>query len=581
MPTFESFRLRSVTSLCGTSADELLQIQEFRYCFAIVSETLVKMLSSEATFPLLGLRTTSDPPDGLSKSATLSVAPVLRTSLGALLVALAYYAGSQLGFFLKPAHSTIATFWPPSAILLAAFLLAPTWMWWIFLLAVLPAHLVVQLPGTSLATTLGWFIANTSGPLLGAAIIRRLKKGNALFDSLQGFIVFLAFGVFLPPLVKSLLNVLATLQSGRESDYWMLWTTRLSANIISDLLLIPTIVKFARNGVSWFRSAKLARYIEALVLAFGTVVVSFLVFGRETATGMIPAIIAPLPLLLWAALRFGLGGLSVSLLGVALISIWNAIDGQGPIGTLYMVHNILVYRVLLLHSLLMVFGLPLMLTAVLIAERRRDEETLAKTRGELIYAHEQECYCIARELHTDIAGRLTLVALNLDRFRIESDASARPKLDQLYNEISGICKGTLDLSNEMHPFIVEYLGLATALKKLCHRIGPQSGVTIHFSSENVPLSLPLEVSQRLFRAAKAALRNIIQYSRTKTATVELKSSGGRLLLRIASNKIDIGAQRGEDFVREQLLSLGGTLQMTSSPSQGIVIEASVPINVAQ
>jgi integral membrane sensor domain MASE1 len=539
------------------------------------------MLSHEATFPLFGLRTASDPPAGLSKSATLSVAPVLRTSLGALLVALAYYAGSQLGFFLKPAHSTIATFWPPSAILLAAFLLARTRMWWIFLLAVLPAHLVVQLPGTSLATTLGWFIANTSGPLLGAAIIRRLKKENALFDSPQGIIVFLTFGVLLPPLVKSFLNVLATLQSGRESDYWMLWTTRLSANIISDLLLIPTIVIFARNGVSWFRSATLARYIEALVLAFCTVVVSFLVFGRETATGMIPAIIAPLPLLLWAALRFGLGGLSVSLLSVALISIWSVIDGQGPIGTLYKVHDILVYRVLLLHSLLMVFGLPLMLTAVLIAERRRDEETLAKTRGELIYAHEQECHCIARNLHTNIAGRLTLVALNLDRFRIESDSSARRTLDQLYNEISGICKDTLDLSHEVHPFIVEYLGLATALKKLCRHIGPQSGMTIHFSAENVPLSLPLEVSQRLFRVAKTALRNVIQYSHTKTATVELKSSGGRLLLRIASNKIDIGAQRGEDFVREQLLSLCGTLRMTSSPSQGIVIEASVPINVAQ
>jgi integral membrane sensor domain MASE1 len=540
------------------------------------------MLSREATFPLLGLRTASDPPGGLSKTVTLSVAPVLRTSLGALLVALAYYAGSQLGFFLKPAHSTIATFWPPSAILLAAFLLAPTPMWWIFLLAVLPAHLVVQLPGTSLATTLGWFIANTSGPLLGAAIIRRLKKENALFDSLQGFIVFLTFGVLLPPLVKSFLNVLAILQSGRESDYWMLWTTRLSANIISDLLLIPTIVKFGRDGVSWFRSAKLARYIEALVLAFCTVVVSFLVFGRETPTGMIPAIIAPLPLLLWAALRFGLGGLSVSLLGVALISIWSAIDGQGPIGTLYMVHNILVYRVLLLHSLLMVFGLPLMLTAVLIAERRRATETLAKARGELIYVHEQECECIARELHTDIVGRLTLVALNLDGFRTESDASARQTfLDQLYSEISSIRKDTLDLSHEMYPFMVEYLGLATALKKLCHRIGPQSGMTIHFSAENVPLSLPLEVSQRLFRVAKAALRNVIQYSRTKTATVELKSSGGRLLLRIASNGIDIGAQRGEDFVREQLLSLGGMLQMTSSPSRGIVIEASVPINGAQ
>src|SRR5246127_1402556 len=113
------------------------------------------MLSREATFPRLGLRTASDPPNGLSKSVALSVPPFLRISLCALLVAAIYYAGSELGFFLKPAHTTIATFWPPSAILLAAFLLAPTQMWWVFLLAVLPAHLLVQLQGgTTLQTAL-------------------------------------------------------------------------------------------------------------------------------------------------------------------------------------------------------------------------------------------------------------------------------------------------------------------------------------------------------------------------------------------------------------------------------------------
>jgi hypothetical protein len=61
----------------------------------------------------------------------------------------------------------------------------------------------------------------------------------------------------------------------------------------------------------------------------------------------------------------------------------------------------------------------------------------------------------------------------------------------------------------------------------------------------------------------------------------LKTSGGRLLLRIVSHETDVSAQRGEAFLREQLISLGGTLQMTSVPSQGFVIEASVPINVNQ
>jgi len=543
------------------------------------------MLSRQAAFPLFGLRTASDLPTRLIKSEAHSVAPFLRGSFSAVLVALAYYAGSEIGFLLKPAHTAIATFWPPSAILLAAFLLSPTRNWWILLLATLPAHLVVQLPGESLSTTLWWFVANVSGPLLGAVAIRRLKKENALFNSVHGLMVFLAFGVLLPPLVKSFLNALVSLQAGRDANYWTLGATRFSANIISGLVLIPTIVMFVRNGASWFRSAKLARYIEALVLGSCTVLVSFLVFGRETGTGMIPAIIAPTPFLVWAALRFGLEGLTTSLLGVALISIWNTVHGQGPIGTLYMVQGVLVYRVLLLHSLLLVFGLPPMFTAVLIAERRRDKKRLSEARDELLCAHEQENISIARVLHTDIAGRLTLVALNLDGFETECDASARQTLHQLSGEISSICKETLDLSHEVHPFVVDYLGLAAAIRKLCRHIAAQNRMSIDFSAENVPLSLSSQVSHRLFRVAKVALRDVIQHRNARTASVELGMRSGRLLLRITSDRIDVGVPPSEGAeltsMREQLLSLGGVLRITSSHSRGLIIEACIPTSANQ
>ena len=541
------------------------------------------MLGRAATFPFFGLRKASDLPKGLSKSATLSAAPFLRTSLIALLVALSYYAGSELGFFLKPAHTEIATLWPPSAILLAAFLLAPTRMWWVFLLMVLPAHLLVQLrDDTSLVTALGWFIANTCGAFLGAACIRRFKKEKTLFDSLEGIIIFLTFGVLLPPLVKSFLSALATLQTGRESNYWMLWTTRLSSNVISNLILVPTIVIFWRNAISWLRSAKLARHFEAGALAVAIVVVSFLIFSRENQAGSIPAVLyAPLPLLFWAAARFGLGGLSASLLGVASVSIWFAIHGRGPIGPSATIHDMLVPRILSIHSVLIVSGLPLMLMAALIAERRCSGETLRNTRGRLIDAQEQECHRIARELQENITQRLTLMCVSVDELRAASNTTATQPLNGLHNRISDTFNTTLRLSNTIHPFMVEYLGLARALIKLCRDTGAESGLTINCSVEGLPPDLPPDVSHRLFRVAQEALRYIIQSSDAKTAAVELRVGGGRMLLRIADDGIGISSQRGEStgvaYMREQTLSLGGTFNLMSAPDRGMVIEASVPI----
>ena len=540
------------------------------------------MLSRQAIFPLFGLRTTPDSQSGLSNSATISAAPLLPTSLAALLVAASYYAGSELGFFLKPAHSTIATFWPPSAILLAAFLLAPTQMWWVFLLAVFPAHLLAQTGGdTTLLTALGWFIANTCGPLLGAACIRHFKKDKTLFDSLQGISVFLTFGVFLPPVVKSILNAFAAVEIGREGDYWMVWTTRFFSNIISNLILVPTIVIFWRNGVSWFRSAAPARYIEAGALAAATVGLSFLLFAGGNATSSIPLVICgPLLILFWAAMRFGVGGLSASLLAVALISIWNTIHGQWSIGTSLVAHDMLIYRTLFLHGLLMVFGFPLIVTAALTTERRGDAETLRATRRNLIQIQEQASHLFARKLHTDIVGQLTLIGIGVDQIRTDSNANVRPTLDQLHGEISRVYKDTIDLSSEMHPFVVEYLSLAGALKKLCHETAVQSGMTIGFSDENVPYSLPSDVSHRLFRVAKEALHNVAQHSHAKTAKVELKATEGRVLLRITDDGIGMGPQCGEGvgltYLRELTLSLGGTFRLWSAPSKGTVIEASVP-----
>jgi len=544
------------------------------------------MLGREATFPLFGLQATSDSPPVLTKSGPISITTFLRTSLIALLVALSYYGGSELGFFLKPAQTTIATFWPPSAILLAAFLLNPTRTWWILLLAVLPAHLLVQLKGgdTSWLAALGWFIANTCGPLLGATLIRRSRQESALFDSLQGIRVFLTFGVLLPALVKSFLNALFSLRAWQGDNYWMLWTAVLSSNIVSALILIPTITLSVRNGISWIRSAKFARYCEAGLLALCVLVVSFLVFGSKSAAGLIQAFVyAPLPLLLWATLRFGPGALSASMLGVALISIWNAMQGLGPFGSPSAVQDILIHRILLLHGLLIVFGLPLMLMAASLVERRRYEEMLGCAPSRPIDAEDRERQRIARELHDDTAQRLTMIGIDVDELRSTSTASAKPRLERLHSQISDVVESTIHLSHEIHPFVVEYIGLNRALIKLCRDTAAKLGLKIHSSVQDADLSLPSDISHRIYRVAQLALQDIRE-RQADSATLELIVDSRSVLLRIADDGVGIDQRHGEggalNLMREQMLSVGGTLTIVSATPRNVVIEATAPVRVS-
>src|SRR6266853_109067 len=534
-------------------------------------------------FPRSSSRTALHPANESREEASRLVQRFLLTSVVTLLLAISYYAATTLGVFLKPPHTSMATFWPPGAILLAALLLARTRMWWIFLSAVLPAHLLAQLQaGGTVPDALGWFVGNAGGALMGAVCIRHFRKARLLFNSVQGLVIFLIFGVLVTPVLKSFLDAAMTILIGRRADYWISWTTRLTSNMIANLIIVPTIVIFGMKGISWFSRVSQARYFEAGVLSVGIMVVSLLVFSRQGGTGSMPAYIyAPLPLLLWAALRFGAGGLSASMLVVALISAWNAMHGRGPFGNLSLAAD-----VLSLHILLTVFAMPLMLTAALIAERRRGDETLRGTRSKLVNAQEQERHRIARELHDGIVQQLTLVGLGVDDLRSGSNAPAKPALDKLYDQISVVSNAILDLSHNLHPFILEYLGLARALKKLCRETGAKSGLTINFSEKDVPSHLPSDISQCLFRISQEALQNIVKHSHARTASIELTIRYGHALLRIVDDGVGITPEQhhrggtGLVNMHERVWALDGTCKVTSGPLKGTTVEASVPLKEA-
>jgi len=536
------------------------------------------MLNSKAVVPLFRVRPAADPARAAGKGGTLSLAPAFHTSAVGLLVAISYYAGSQIGFWLTPAETPISTFWPPNAVLLAFFLLTPSRIWWVLVLAVVPAHFLIQLKtGIPALSALGWFVGNTGEALLGAVCIRFLRKNKPLFENVHGIVIFLVFGVLLPTLLTSFLDAANVSLTGLGKSYWEPWTNRFTSNIIADLTIVPTLVILGTDGIARFRRANFARYLEASALAVCIAVVASVAYGKGNVFGSVPALIyAPFPLLLWAAVRFGTGGLSASMLVVTLIAMWNAMHGRGPFGVLPIVDQVLALRIVLV-----IFALPLTLTAALLAERHLGDERLRNVRGKLVSSQDQERHRLALELHDNIVQQLTLAGLSVDGLRARSDPSLKSDLDVLYKQISAIHDATLSLSHELHPFAVEYLGLSRAVGKLCRDTAARSGITINCSTEDVPAGASPGASHSLYCVAQEALENIVKHSHAKTAAVELKCRSDRIDLRISDDGVGMIPGRSERMglirAREELLSQDGTLEIVSPPSKGTIIEASVPI----
>jgi signal transduction histidine kinase len=222
-----------------------------------------------------------------------------------------------------------------------------------------------------------------------------------------------------------------------------------------------------------------------------------------------------------------------------------------------------------------------MLSGAVLAERRCDQYSLRAEYGNLVHAQNLEHYRIARELHGNILQRLTLVGLHLDELRAASLVFAKMPFNNVYDQISDISNRIRDLSHDLHPFMLEYLGLPSALRKLCRDSGAQCGITIEFSEYGATALLPSDISTCLFRVAQEALQNIVQYSHAKTAVLELKLANKAAVLRVSDDGVGFDALRaqgvGLTFMREQVLAQGGNLKITSVPSKGTIIEASFPV----
>ncbi len=157
------------------------------------------------------------------------------------------------------------------------------------------------------------------------------------------------------------------------THYWVEWRNLSISNGVTAIVLVPVILigvhQLSTKGIK----AAPGRILEACFLAVGILAVGYVAFDRLPAgPDTSPALLyAPVPLLIWAALRFGLGGMSASMLVITILAIWGTMHGRGPFLTQTPAENALALQLFLL-----MVATPLMLLAVAIDDERRSKEAL-------------------------------------------------------------------------------------------------------------------------------------------------------------------------------------------------------------
>ena len=84
--------------------------------------------------------------------------------------------------------------------------------------------------------------------------------------------------------------------------------------MLTGVTLLPLILVLLTGSMRQIRHIATARIIEALALWVGLLMAGVYIFSRRHAPSVIPAgLYLPLPFLLWAAMRFGVGGIAAAL----------------------------------------------------------------------------------------------------------------------------------------------------------------------------------------------------------------------------------------------------------------------------
>jgi two-component system, LuxR family, sensor kinase FixL len=297
----------------------------------------------------------------------------LRTVIWVLASAACYYLATRTAWVLTFPDSKVSLFFPPHAILVSILLLVPTRQWWAYVLAAICVHFfATQQQDWPPLYALQCEVFDAVKILMTAGGIRLFIKSPFHLISLREAILFVLIAVIIVPVGTAFWGAAFTVAWHYGTDYWVEWRNLSISNAVTTIVLVPAILIGVRLFKKGF-AAKPGQIVEAVLLASGLVTVGWLAFDRAAAgPDTSPALLyAPIPLLIWAALRFGLGGKSASMLLITIMAIWGTMQGRGPFLTQTPAENALALQLFILMA-----ATPLLLLAVAIDDERRSKEAL-------------------------------------------------------------------------------------------------------------------------------------------------------------------------------------------------------------
>ena len=219
-------------------------------------------------------------------------------------------------------------------------------------------------------------------------------------------------------------------------------------------------------------------------------------------------------------------------------------------------------------------------------ERIRAQEELAAYAAQASAIREQEKTRVARELHDELAQSLTALKMDTIWLRDHRDAAAadvQAKLDGMLAMLDASVAATRRIAADLRPLVLDDLGLVAAIEWLTQNFTQRWNVACTLDMDE-DLELHEPYATAVFRIVQESLVNVAKHAKATQVQVSVARADGEVTLRVSDDGagFQTAAPRkagslGLAGLRERAQLLKGTVRINSTPGQGTVVEAHIPV----
>ena len=221
-------------------------------------------------------------------------------------------------------------------------------------------------------------------------------------------------------------------------------------------------------------------------------------------------------------------------------------------------------------------------------QNRLDLERLS---ARLVTAQEEERRSLARELHDAVGQALTAIKMEMGvALRgVEADARARTALEQARSIAESTLASVRDLSQLLHPSMLDDFGLPEALRAHLRSFSNRTNIRAQLIHERMNDRLPADVEVCVYRIVQEALTNVARHSGASSCTVSLIRRDNVLQLTVEDDGRGLATARGPDArrglgligMRERAQALSGTFLVEDRTEGGTRLIVRLPVPAAE